>query len=130
MKKVPSLGDQEMDILKYIDANSPVSVRDVAQHFEVEKKIARTTVLTVMERLRKKGFVSRAQVDGIYKYSAKIETETLLTNKISDFVEKTLGGSVGPLVNYFMSSSKLTKEEIHQLKEMAAKLEKGDKKHE
>ena len=128
MKKIPSLGEQEMDILKYIDAHSPISVREVAQHFEVEKKLARTTILTVMERLRKKGFVSRSQVGGSFKYSSKIETDTLLTNKISDFVEKTLGGSVGPLFSYFLSSSKLSAEEINQLKEMASKLEKDEKK--
>lgn len=129
MKKIPSLGEQEMDILKYVDARSPISVRDVAQHFETERNLARTTVLTVMERLRKKGFLSRARIEGVFKYSSRIETKTVLTNKISDFVEKTLGGSMSPLFNYFISSSKLTNQEINQLKEMAAKLEKsGDQK--
>lgn len=128
MAKFPSLGEQEMEILKYVDAHSPISVRDVAQHFEIEKKLARTTILTVMERLRKKGFLSRSQLNGVFKYTSKIETETLLTNRISDFVEKTLGGSVGPLFNYFISSSNLTAKEIVQLKEMASKLEKEDKK--
>ncbi len=127
MKKIPSLGEQEMDILKYIQAHSPISVREVAQHFEVEKSLARTTVLTVMERLRKKGFLSRSQMGGVYKYSSKIATETLLTSKISNFVEKTLGGSVEPLIHYFMSSSKLTDEEINQLKELASKLDEEGK---
>ena len=125
MKKIPSLGEQEMEILKYIDAHSPISVRDVAIYFESEKKLARTTVLTVMERLRKKGFLSRAQQDGVFKYSSKIETNDLLSSKISDFVEKTLGGSVGPLFNYFISSSKLSEDEITKLKEMASRLEKS-----
>ena len=128
MAKFPSLGEQEMEILKYVDAHSPISVREVAQHFEIEKKLARTTILTVMERLRKKGFLSRSQSNGVFEYTSKIETETLLTNRISDFVEKTLGGSVGPLFNYFISSSNLTAKEIVQLKEMASKLEKEDKK--
>ena len=125
MKKIPSLGEQEMEILKYIDANSPISVREVATYFEDEKNLARTTVLTVMERLRKKGFLSRAQQDGVFKYSSKIETGDLLSSKISDFVEKTLGGSVGPLFNYFISSSKLSEDEITKLKEMASRLEKS-----
>lgn len=127
MKKLPSLGEQEMQILKYVDANSPASVRDVAQYFEQEQNLARTTILTVMERLRKKGFLSRSQIDGVFKYSAKIQTDTLLSNKISDFIEKTLGGSMSPLMNYFMSSSKLTNDEVKQLKELVAKIEsKGD----
>lgn len=125
MKKIPSLGEQEMEILKYIDANSPISVREVALYFEDEKSLARTTVLTVMERLRKKGFLSRAKQDGVFKYASKIETDDLLSSKISDFVEKTLGGSVGPLFNYFISSSKLSEDEVTKLKEMASRLEKS-----
>ena len=130
MKKIPSLGEQEMEILKHVSAHSPISVREVAAHFESEKGLARTTVLTVMERLRKKGFLTRSQLEGVYKYSAKIGTDALISNKISDFVEKTLGGSVSPLFNYFLSSSKLTADEIQQLKEMAAKLESKGSKNE
>lgn len=123
MKNIPSLGEQEMEILKYIDANSPLSVREVALHFEAQRNLARTTVLTVMERLRKKGFLSRTQMDGVFKYSSKIETEDLLAKKITDFIDKTLDGSFNPLFNYFISNSKLTTEEVEKLKEMAAKFE-------
>jgi predicted transcriptional regulator len=124
MKKIPSLGDQEMELLMFIDKNAPASVRDVASHFEKEKGLARTTVLTMMERLRKKGFLVRSQMDGVFKYSAKLETGDIVSSKISDFVEKTLGGSVAPLFAYF-SSSKLSKDEIDQLKALAAKLGSG-----
>lgn len=124
MKKTPSLGEQEMDILKFVSQRAPVSVREVAQYYESEKKLARTTVLTVMERLRKKGFLSRVQEDGVFKYSAKSEMKDVLSHKVTDFVEKTLGGSVSPLFAYFMSSADLSEKEISQLKELAAKLEK------
>lgn len=121
---MPSLGEQEMEILRHVSDQEPVSVREVAAHFEREKKWARTTVLTVMERLRKKGFLSRAQIEGVFKYSAKIQTVDVITSKVSDFVEKTLGGSVGPLFSYFLSSAELSDKEIAQLKELAAKIEK------
>jgi len=124
MKKIPSLGEQEMELLRFVDANSPISVREVATHFEREKNLARTTILTVMERLRTKGFLARTKVDGIFKYTAKFETGDVVSSKISDFIEKTLGGSVSPLLAYF-SSSQLTEDEIAQLKTLAAKLEKA-----
>jgi predicted transcriptional regulator len=125
MKKIPSLGEQEMDLLKYIGEHAPVSVREAAAHFEKEKGLARTTILTVMERLRKKGFVSRAKTDGVFKYSQKLRTGDVLTHKVSDFIERTLGGSAAPLINYFMDSKSLNDDEIRQLKALAAKLEKG-----
>lgn len=123
MKKIPSLGEQEMLILNFISENSPITVREVALHFEQERNLARTTVLTVMERLRKKGLLSRSQIEGIFKYSSKVKTGDVLSSKISDFVEKTLGGSVGPLFNYFISSSHLSEDEIKKLKDLAQKFE-------
>ena len=123
MRQIPSLGEQEMELLRYVWEHAPVSVRDVAQQFEKEKGLARTTVLTVMERLRKKGFLSRTKMYGIFQYSAKIETQDLLTHKISDFIEKTLGGSVSPLFQHFLSSDRLSAKEIQQLKDLAAKLD-------
>lgn len=123
MKKIPSLGEQEMEVLKFVGERPSASVREVAQYFESEKNLARTTVLTVMERLRKKGFLTRSKNEGIFQYSAKFETGDVLTSKVSDFVEKTLGGSVHPLLSYFISSSKLSKDEITQLRELAQKLE-------
>ena len=126
MKKMPRLGEQEMEILKFVNERAPIAVREVAEHFEKTKNLARTTVLTVMERLRKKGFLSRIQVEGVFQYSAKFETGDVLSSKVSDFVEKTLGGSMSPLLSYFISSSKLSDTEISQLKDLAAKLDKKE----
>ncbi len=123
MKKLPSLGQQEMDLLKFIDGNSPITVREVAAHFEKNKGLARTTVLTVMERLRKKGFLTRVKLDGVYKYKSKMEAGDVLASKVSEFIERTLGGSVSPLVSYFIASTDLSKDEISQLSELAARLE-------
>jgi predicted transcriptional regulator len=127
MKPAPNLGDQEMQILTYVSLHSPITVRDVAAHFEKEKNLARTTILTVIERLRKKGYLSRAKENGIFQYSVKVEQEKVLKQKVSDFIEKTLGGSVNPLFNYFLDSSKLSDDELRQLKKIAEKIERAEK---
>jgi predicted transcriptional regulator len=124
MKKIPSLGEQEMELLSYIDKNSPLSVRDAAQHFEKTRGLARTTVLTVMERLRKKSLLKREKVDGVFQYSSRVAACDVLSSKISDFVEKTLSGSLSPLFAYFASSSRLTDEELEQLQQLASKIER------
>lgn len=123
MTKMPSLGEQEMDLLRFINENPGVAVREVVCHFEKEKGFARTTVTTMMERLRKKGYITRTKANGIYIYSSKHKAEVVITNKITDFIEKTLGGSVSPLLTYF-SSTKLSSDEIKELKILASKLNK------
>ena len=46
----PRLGEQELAVLSYIAAHAPVAARDVVEQFASEQELARTTVLTVMER--------------------------------------------------------------------------------
>ncbi|WP_413575522.1 BlaI/MecI/CopY family transcriptional regulator [Bdellovibrio sp. HCB290] len=127
MKKLPSLGEQEIEILRYVSSLGEVSVREVAEHFEKEKGLARTTILTVMERLRTKGFLTRNKIEGIFKYSEKIEAQTVIKGKVTEFVERTLGGSVSPLINYFAGQKNLTTDEIEKLREIVADFDKSQK---
>ena len=124
MKHLPSLGEQETEILRYISGHEGICVRDVADHFEKSKGLARTTIMTVMERLRTKGFLARDKVDGIFKYSAKIETETVMKGKVSEFIQKTLGGSVTPLINHFAGTKGLSESEIEKLRAIVAEFDK------
>ena len=127
MKSMPSLGEQEIEILRYVSAQGEISVREVAEYFEKHKGLARTTILTVMERLRKKGFLAREKVDGIFKYSEKIEASTVMKSKVTDFVERTLGGSVSPLIQYFAGQKNLSSDEVEKLRAIVADFDKSSK---
>lgn len=51
----PSLGNQEIELLKYIsDHSEPIPVRDILEQFGEPRGLARTTVLTMLDRLLKK----------------------------------------------------------------------------
>lgn len=126
MKKMPSLGEQEIEVLKWISQQNKASVRDVAQHFEKEKGLARTTILTVMERLRKKGYLIRTKEDGLFIYSEKVETHTVLKSRVSEFVERTLSGSISPLLSYFAENKNITADELSKLHDILKTFE--DKK--
>lgn len=127
MRSLPRLGEQEIEILRYVSSQEQASVREVAEYFEKHKGLARTTILTVMERLRKKGFLTRTKVDGIFKYSEKIEASTVMKGKVTEFVERTLGGSVTPLINYFAGQKNLSEEEVEKLRAIVADFDKSTK---
>lgn len=118
-----SLGQAELEILQYALDRSPVTVREVAEHAAETKGYARTTVLTVMERLRKKGYLSRRKVAGVFQYRPKFPKGELLDYLIGDFVDRVLGGSVSPFVAYLAQSRDLTDEEFARLKQVVRELE-------
>jgi predicted transcriptional regulator len=128
--KTPKLGEQEIEILRFVTASQAVSVREAADHFEKTHGLARTTVLTVMERLRTKGCLCRTKIDGVFKYTGKINTESFLAGRVSTFVDKTLGGSMSPLINYFAGQKNLSHEEIEKLRQIVQDFDhaKGGKK--
>jgi predicted transcriptional regulator len=128
MKEQPNIGRAEMEILRYVAENHPVTVREVADHVAETKGHVRTTVLNVMERLRKKRFLQRKKVEGLYKYSPTLAPTDLLRNLVRDFVQKTLGGSVSPFVAFLTEEAKLNAREIAELKNLVRELEtEGEK---
>ena len=123
-KNLP-LGDQEADLLRYVSDRAPISVRDVANDWGTDHGLARTTVLTMMERLRKKGFLNREKGDagGVLRYSPAQAKTDLLRSLIQDFVQNRLGGSVTPFVAYLAESSDLNESEVAQLRQLVESLE-------
>ena len=64
-----AFGSTEIEILRFIGDHHPISVGEVAEYVANTTGQARTTVLTTMERLRRKGHLSRKRSKGVYRYS-------------------------------------------------------------
>jgi predicted transcriptional regulator len=94
----PPLGDQELALLHHLAEAGPCSVGEAAEAWGGRHDLARSTVLTVMERLRKKGYLVRRQVGGIFRYRSVEAPAELLRGVVGRFVERSLGGSVSPFV--------------------------------
>ena len=125
MRPEPTIGRAEMEILHYIQDYHPVTVRQVAEQFGEEKGLVRTTVLNVMERLRKKGFLVRKQSGGVFHYSPSLAKADLFRRLVRDFVDKSLGGSLSPFVAYLAEEAKLTENELTELKQIVRDLERS-----
>ena len=120
----PNIGRAEMEILRYVSDHHPVSVRDVAGYVSATKGHVRTTVLNVMERLRKKGYLKRRKSNGIFQYSPSVPRAELLRSLVREFVERTLGGSLSPFVAYLTHEGNLNAEELAELRALVAELER------
>lgn len=120
---VASLGALELEVLKYVTDHHPVTVRDVADHMAESHGHARTTVLTVMERLRKKGHLSRRRSAGSYRYSPVQSRTRLLAGLVRDFVATSLGGSLEPFTHYLSREANPTPAELSELRRVVDSLD-------
>ncbi|HEX3126917.1 MAG TPA: BlaI/MecI/CopY family transcriptional regulator [Thermoanaerobaculia bacterium] len=117
-----TIGDQELALLRHVAEAGPVSVGEVAETFGAPRGLARSTVLTMMERLRQKGYLDREQVEGVYRYQAGSSPGELLQGAVRTFVEKTLAGSVSPFVTYLTERSEVSDEELVELEQLVDRL--------
>lgn len=119
-----SIGDQELALLRYLAEQGPVSVGQAAEGFGAPRGLARSTVLTMMERLRQKGHLHREQVAGVFQYTTALASGELLRGAVQSFVEKTLEGSVSPFVSYLTESAEVSDQELAELERMVETLKK------
>jgi predicted transcriptional regulator len=121
----PPLGDLELEVLRFVAENAPLSVGVAAQQFGVPRGLARTTILTIMERLRKKGYLARSKHERPARYSPRISQNKVEQGLVREFVEKTLAGSLSPFVAYLADAKDVTDEELVQLRRLVDDLEAG-----
>jgi predicted transcriptional regulator len=118
-----NLGQAEWEMLRYVAEHHPVTVREVADHVAENGGQARTTVLTVMERLRRKGFLVRRKSSGVYRYSPKKSVAELTQQVVQRFVDTMLDGALSPFFAYLSRASNLSDEQLKELKKLVQDLE-------
>lgn len=119
----PNLGEHELEVLRYIDTHGPLAAREVVEALGPERNLARTTLLTVIERLRKKGYLKRKRNrEGVFVYSSCEPQAELMQDLVRQFVEKMLGGAVSPVVAYLASVKRLPDEDLEEMQKLVEEL--------
>ncbi len=121
---LPNIAPAELEILRYILDHHPLTVREVADHIADTKGHTRTTVLNVMERLRRKGYLTRAQAGGLYRYAPSAPKLQMQQDLVRNFVAQALGGSLEPFMAYLTQEADVSDAELADLKQFVDGLDK------
>lgn len=117
------LGDQELALLRYVAERGPVSAGQAASGFGEPRELARSTVLTMLERLRRKKRLRRRRVAGVFVYASAEAPEDVMRGIVERFVERTLGGTVSPFVDYLTDRTEVSETELAELEALVSRLQ-------
>ncbi|MEO5894815.1 MAG: BlaI/MecI/CopY family transcriptional regulator [Vicinamibacterales bacterium] len=117
-----SIGQQELALLRHIADARAVTVGAAFEAFGSPRGLARSTVLTMMERLRRKGCLARKLHDGVYEYRARASSDEFLKQAVQRFVERHLDGSVSPFIAYLSDAETVSDDQLRQLEEIVSRL--------
>lgn len=88
INNIKILSDSESEIMEIIWCNGQTCVRDVLKELKKKKKIAYTTVMTVMSRLHEKGVLARKMnKSGAFVYEPLSDKKTFIEKKAGKVIK-------------------------------------------
>jgi predicted transcriptional regulator len=94
----------ELECLRALWGIGEGSVRDVRQKLVGNRNLAYTTVMTVLDRLEKRGGVTRRKQGRSFLYAPKVSRETLRKFAVKELVDGFFDGSERALLEYLRSA--------------------------
>ena len=122
MKDTNRLPDSELEIMQLIwRLPLPVSRGDIERAMGEEKRLAPTTILTLLTRLCDRGFLRQEKAGRGNVYTPLVSQREYLANESRGMLNRLFGGSVASFAASLCDSG-VSREEIEELREL---LERG-----
>jgi BlaI family penicillinase repressor len=119
--KTPTLTEQELEIMKVIWERDRATVRDVYESLLERRKIAYTTVMTMMNILEQKKYLRKSAEDRAYIYRPAKPKKQVIKGMVREFVDRVFNGSAEPLLVHLIEDRKLTNKELDEIARMIGK---------
>src|ERR1700733_14346447 len=114
--KKPVLTAQELEIMKIVWLSGASTVRGVYEALLERRKIAYTTVMTMMNILEQKGYLRKTQKDRAYVYQATKPQKQVIRGMVREFVDRVFNGSAEPLLLHLVEDRRLSEEDLEQIR--------------
>ena len=114
----------ELEILKILWRDGPCTVRQVREALEAQRKLAHTSVMTVLGIMTDKGYVRRKELPSGYLYTPRISERKTVRQMLGDLVHRAFGGSAFDAAMHLLDAAELDEEELKQLRRMLREKQK------
>jgi predicted transcriptional regulator len=110
-----TLTGQELEIMKIVWRLQSTTVRDVYEALREQRKIAYTTVMTMMNILEEKKYLKKQAKDRAYVYQATRPRSEVIKAMVREFVDRVFNGSAEPLLVHLIKDRRLSKKELEKI---------------
>ncbi|HUB79798.1 MAG TPA: BlaI/MecI/CopY family transcriptional regulator [Bryobacteraceae bacterium] len=115
------LTEQELEIMKIVWDRESATVRDVYETLLERRKVAYTTVMTMMKILEHKKYLKRTQADRAYVYRPAQPKRQVVGAMVRDFINRVFNGAAEPLLVHLVEEHDLSPEELEEIARLRRK---------
>ena len=115
----PDIAESEWAVMEALWKNSPLTAAEVSRVLRPSTNWADNTVRTLLTRLVGKGALKTSKnATGTRMFTPAVEREACVKAEGDSFLKRMFGGASKPLLVHFAQNSKLTTEEVRELKQL------------
>jgi BlaI family transcriptional regulator, penicillinase repressor len=113
----------ELEILKVLWDASPLPVREVRARLEQRagRKLAHSSVITMLNIMHRKGFVLREKEGKSYLFAPKLGKATVAGGIVGDVLSRVFEGSASDFVLNLLETADLDAGELAELRQFIAR---------
>jgi predicted transcriptional regulator len=130
MARRSPVSDAELEVLKVLwQAAGPATVRDVVAALgRRRRRLAYNTVLTLLSRLRDKGYVAADRREPAHLFRPVVTREELLGSSLATLADRLCDGTASPLVQALVRSRRFSADEIAHFRRLLDDLTPADRR--
>ena len=107
--------------MKIVWERDSATVRDVYEALLERRKVAYTTVMTMMKILEQKKYLKKTLADRAYVYRPTQPKRQVVGDMVRDFVDRVFNGSAEPLLLHLVEEHDLSPEELEEIARLRRK---------
>jgi predicted transcriptional regulator len=110
-----TLAPQELEIMKAVWARRSATVRDVYEDLRARRRVAYTTVMTMMNILERKGHLKKRAEGRSFVYQPARPKRQVMRAMVREFLDRVFGGSAEPLLVQLVQDRRLTERDLAEI---------------
>lgn len=115
----PDISESEWTVMEALWERAPQTASEVTKTLKPATKWAENTVRTLLTRLVEKGALKTGETtSGTRTYLPAVKREACVRAESDSFLRRVFQGAAKPLLVHFAQNSKLTPEEVKELKKL------------
>ncbi len=127
-EELPALSDAQLEIMHVVWDRGEATVTDVWNVLAPRRTVARNTVLTLMDRLEKKGWLMRRADGQTHYYGATVPRDSTLGQVVHRLVDAAFAGSAEALVLALLEGRGISAEEARRIRRLIDQAQNRRKK--
>ncbi len=116
MKQLP-LPDSELAIMDLLWDNEWLTARQIREQlYKHSSKAQHGTVQRLLQRLEEKGYIQRDSSQFVHQFKARVSRQDYAGLQLETLASKLTAGSFAPMITHLVEKSKISVDDIEQIK--------------